>query len=131
MQNLITVNFKEEMDDSRSKDTRRICPSCLKVLTNSSNPMMARQCGHVICHSCVKQFMVPSSKKASSEEEPIPLTCYVCDMSLTSSESQKHDTSAQTSSTTVPGLVALRSEGTGFSARGSSTVERSGVAFQC
>ncbi|RSM02486.1 hypothetical protein CEP52_007937 [Fusarium oligoseptatum] len=72
------------------------------------------------------QFMLPSTKKSSSEDDP-PLTCYVCDVPLTS-KSQKHEAAKGSS---IPGLVALRSEGTGFSARGASTVEKSSVAFQC
>ncbi|KAH7127710.1 hypothetical protein EDB81DRAFT_148702 [Dactylonectria macrodidyma] len=125
MQNLITINFQEE-DVSGSESNRRICPSCLKTLNNSSNPMMAKQCGHVLCHNCVRKFVIPSGKKVASEDEP-PVPCYVCDVPLTS-KSQKRDAS---NSDIVPGLVALRSEGTGFSARGTSTVERSGIAFQC
>ncbi|KAF5005644.1 hypothetical protein FDECE_7921 [Fusarium decemcellulare] len=123
LQNLITINFNE---DEGPKGKQRTCPSCLKMLTNASNPMMARQCGHVLCHNCVKQFMIPSTKKSSSEDDP-PLTCYVCDVPLTS-KSQKQDAAQGPS---IPGLVALRSEGTGFSARGANTVERSSVAFQC
>ncbi|KAM0303540.1 hypothetical protein HYE67_003614 [Fusarium culmorum] len=124
MQNLITINFTEE---ETPKGKQRACPSCLKMLTNASNPMLAKQCGHVLCHSCVKQFMIPPSKKASSEDDP-PLTCYVCDVPLTS-KSQKQDTAS--GSSIPPGLVALQSEGTGFSAHGGNTVERSSVAFQC
>lgn len=125
MQNLITINFNEE-EDSRSDKKRRICPSCLKVLSNSSSPMMAKQCGHVLCNSCVKQFMVPTKKQSSSESQP-PITCYVCDTPLSTKTSK--DESSQSSS--IPGLVALKSDGTGFSARGSSTVEKSTVSFQC
>ncbi|KAH7131371.1 hypothetical protein B0J13DRAFT_102952 [Dactylonectria estremocensis] len=125
MQNLITINFQEE-NASGSESRRRICPSCLKALNNSSNPMVAKQCGHVLCHSCVKKFMVPSGKGVASEDE-LPVTCYVCDVPLTS-KPQKRDAS---NSESVPGMVELRSEGTGFSARGTSTVERSGIAFQC
>ncbi|RGP69753.1 nitric oxide synthase-interacting [Fusarium longipes] len=123
MQNLITINFTEE---ETPKGKQRACPSCLKMLTNASHPMMAKQCGHVLCHSCVKQFMVPPAKKPCAEDDP-PLTCYVCDVPLTS-KSQKQDVASGSS---IPGLVALQSEGTGFSAHGGNTVERSSVAFQC
>ncbi|QGI67147.1 hypothetical protein CEK26_011102 [Fusarium fujikuroi] len=123
MQNLITINFNEE---ETSKGKQRTCPSCLKMLTNASNPMMSRECGHVLCHSCVKQFMIPSSKMSSSEDVQ-PLTCYVCDVPLTS-KSHKTDTGP---GSLIPGLIALQSEGTGFSAHGGNTVERSSVAFQC
>ncbi|KAF4456931.1 nitric oxide synthase-interacting protein [Fusarium austroafricanum] len=120
MQNLITINFNEE---ETPKGKQRTCPSCLKMLTNASNPMMTKECGHVLCHSCVKQFMIPSSKK--TEETP-SLTCYVCDVPL-ASKSQESDAAPGS----IPGLVALKSEGTGFSAHGGNTVERSSVAFQC
>ncbi|KAH7182885.1 uncharacterized protein B0J16DRAFT_307001 [Fusarium flagelliforme] len=123
MQNLITINFTEE---ETSKGKQRACPSCLKMLTNASNPMMAKQCGHVLCHSCVKQFMIQPFKKTSSDDDT-PLTCYVCDAPLTS-KSQTQDAAP---GSLVPGLVALQSEGTGFSAHGGNTVERSSVAFQC
>jgi nitric oxide synthase-interacting protein len=125
MQNLITINFNEE-DDSTTKGKRRTCPSCLKVLSNASGPIMAKQCGHVLCQSCVKKFLIPSGKKPPTEDEP-PLTCYVCDTPL-SSKPQKRDAAH---GDLVPGLVALRSEGTGFSARGTSTVNKIGVAYQC
>ncbi|KAF7561884.1 hypothetical protein G7046_g2267 [Stylonectria norvegica] len=125
MQNLITIVFSED-EDSKTKEKRRVCPSCLKVLSNSSTPMMATQCGHVLCQSCVKQFMMPTSR-SSSEELQAPLACYVCDTPL-SSKLKKSD-APQPSAT--PGLVALKSEGTGFSARGTSTVERTSIAFQC
>lgn len=125
MQNLITINFSEE-DDPSSENKRRTCPSCLKVLSNSSSPMLVKQCGHVLCNSCVKKFMVPTRKPSSSEPE-IPPSCYVCDTPL-SSKTAKEDGSQSSS---IPGLVALKSDGTGFSARGSSTVEKSTVSFQC
>lgn len=123
MQNLITINFTEE---ETPKGKQRACPSCLKQLTNASNPMMAKQCGHVLCHSCVKQFMIQPSKKISSDDDT-PLACYVCDAPLTSTS----QTQGAAPSSLVPGLVALQSEGTGFSAHGGNTVERSSVAFQC
>ncbi|KAF5624034.1 RING finger domain protein [Fusarium sp. NRRL 52700] len=123
MQNLITINFNEE---ETSKGKQRTCPSCLKMLTNASNPMMTRECGHVLCHSCAKQFMIPSSKATSSEDAQT-LTCYVCDVPL-ASKSHKTDTAIGSS---ISGLIALQSEGTGFSAHGGNTVERSSVAFQC
>jgi nitric oxide synthase-interacting protein len=69
--------------------------------------------------------MIPS-KKSASEDAPPP-TCYVCDVPLPS-KSQKQDGATDS---LLPGLIALQSEGTGFSARGGNTVERSSVAFQC
>ncbi|KAI6751245.1 hypothetical protein HG530_014159 [Fusarium avenaceum] len=121
LQNLVTINFNEE---ETPKGKQRTCPSCLKMLTNASNPMMTKQCGHVLCHSCIKQFMIPS-KKSSSEDAPP--TCYVCDVPLPSKSQKQYGAT----DSLLPGLIALQSEGTGFSARGGNTVERSSVAFQC
>lgn len=125
MQKLITVNFNEQ-EDAASKEKTRSCPSCLKVLTNASTPIMAKRCGHVMCSRCVKQFLLPTGKHDANPEESI-ITCYVCDEPVTVKSS-----SESSSSTGLPvGLVALKSEGTGFSAKGTSTVKKSGVGFQC
>ncbi|KAI5460062.1 hypothetical protein BGZ63DRAFT_264339 [Mariannaea sp. PMI_226] len=122
MQNLITINFHEE-DDASSNTKRRSCPSCRKVLSNASNPMMAKQCGHVWCQSCVKKFLIPPKKGVPAEDEP-PLTCHVCDVPLSSKPHKREGD-------LFPGLVSLRSEGTGFSARGGSTVEKLGISYSC
>ena len=56
--------------------------------------------------------------------------CYVCEADLTEergTESAKGKYKEQIK----PGLVEIKSEGTGFSGAGGNTVERSGVAFQC
>ncbi|KFG83331.1 zinc finger containing protein [Metarhizium anisopliae] len=124
MQKLVTIQFQEGRDQS-TKGGQWTCPSCLKTLSNSSSPVMAQQCGHVLCLSCVKKFLIPASKEVSAQE--VPLMCYVCETPI-AGKSAKHDPS--TSKLPV-GLVLLKSEGTGFSARGSNTVERAGVAFQC
>ncbi|PNY24238.1 Zinc-finger of nitric oxide synthase-interacting protein, partial [Tolypocladium capitatum] len=127
MQKLVSIHFNEESQPT-GQDKRRNCPSCLKVLSNSSNPVMTEQCGHVLCMSCVKRFLVRPSKSSTAETET-PMMCYVCDTPVTPRSSRK--TTTESNSTLPPGLVILKSEGTGFSARGSSTVEKSSVAFQC
>ena len=81
------------------------------------------KCGHVLCMNCIKQFMMPS-KQAPTDSE-IPITCFVCDMPVALS-------SDKGSNSTLPrGMISLKSEGTGFSARGANTVAKSNVAFQC
>ncbi|KAG6005502.1 hypothetical protein E4U21_007896 [Claviceps maximensis] len=131
MQRLVTIQFQEDEENSKNSK-KRWCPSCLKALTNSSSPVMMQNCGHVMCLSCVKRLLIPSKTNQvvakSAGLEP-PMVCYVC-------ESPVLDKSGmQTQSTTSPplpkGLVLLKSEGTGFSARGSNTVEKSSVGFQC
>lgn len=125
---LITIEFSEDIDDS-TKEKRRSCPSCRKVLANASAPVMAKGCGHVLCQKCLQQFLIPSKKdtKGSPEEDGgAIINCFVCDKPIavdSADESSKHRLPV--------GLVALRSEGTGFSARGTSTVEKSITSFQC
>ncbi|KAK2002153.1 RING finger domain-containing protein [Colletotrichum falcatum] len=124
LKSLISLNFKEE-PDSKTNSNRRICPSCVKTLGNASRPLLAEKCGHVICHSCAVKFMAPVK---GSDAPPQENACYVCDARLTASLSDgRHKQRKQE----FAGLIELRSEGTGFSARGASKVEKSGVAFQC
>lgn len=124
MQHLITIKFDEEADPSKPTKSR-ICPSCRKTLSNSSSPAMGMKCGHVLCMSCIKQFIVAPAKQAS-KDEVAPVMCFVCDTPLALSAD-----AGGAKSTLPSGMIALRSEGTGFSARGGSTVERTNVAFQC
>ncbi|KAJ6439997.1 zinc finger containing protein [Purpureocillium lavendulum] len=87
---LITVKFKEETDPSTNGE-RRICPSCLKTLSNSSNAIMTEQCGHVLCMSCVKKFLIPPAKKGSEQEGEVPIMCYVCDTPVTGKASKHRE----------------------------------------
>jgi nitric oxide synthase-interacting protein len=125
MQKLITVHFDEE-DDPSVGTKRRNCPSCRKTLSNASSAILAKRCGHVMCMKCAKQFLIPSGKQKSSETGAI-IACYVCDEPI----STKAPKEEQADGGLPSGLVALKSEGTGFSAKGSSTVKKSTVAFQC
>lgn len=53
--------------------------------------------------------------------------CYVCDADLTSKPTSKKNGDAPR-----PGLLLIRSDGTGFSAAGGNvTTEKQGIAFQC
>ncbi|KAH6604081.1 zinc finger containing [Trichoderma cornu-damae] len=130
LQNLLTIQFNETTDSS-TKETVRTCPSCLKTLSNASTPIMAEKCGHVLCFSCVKQFLLPSEKQQAREPES-HIACFVCSAPIAVTTKPTKPTKTSTSKDSLPvGLVKLKSEGTGFSARGSRTVEKTSVAFQC
>ncbi|KAH6849988.1 hypothetical protein B0I37DRAFT_413422 [Chaetomium sp. MPI-CAGE-AT-0009] len=118
LHSLITVNFSEETD-SNSKKPQRICPACQKGLSNSSRATLSKPCGHVLCKSCVDQFMKPTNGE--------PTRCYVCEADLTEKESAKKEGKEKIQ----PGLVELRREGTGFSAGGSNQVKKDAVMFRC
>ncbi|KAJ0166291.1 Nitric oxide synthase-interacting protein [Colletotrichum tanaceti] len=124
LKSLITLSFKEELNPNTNSN-RRICPSCVKTLGNASRPLLAEKCGHVICRSCAVKFMTTVKGDDSSPQEN---ACYVCDARLTAGRS---DSKQKQRKQEFVGLIELRSEGTGFSARGASKVEKSGVAFQC
>lgn len=126
MQKLINLRFDED-SAAPVTETGKLCPSCRKPLTNALEPILARRCGHVLCNKCVQQFLVPSRKQQQKEEGDPIIACYVCDEPVAMSSSLH----AESSSSLPTGLVALKSEGTGFSARGSNTVAKSGTAFQC
>ncbi|ETR97030.1 hypothetical protein M419DRAFT_39739 [Trichoderma reesei RUT C-30] len=130
LQKLLTIAFNESTDSS-TKQSIRTCPSCLKTLTNASSPVMAEKCGHVLCFSCVKQFLLPSEKAqaAAKEEAASHIACFVCSAPVAVTSKPVKVSSPKDPLPT--GLVRLKSEGTGFSARGSRTVEKSSVAFQC
>jgi nitric oxide synthase-interacting protein len=125
MQKLITVHFDEQEDPSIGAK-RRNCPSCRKTLSNASSAIIAKRCGHVMCMKCAKQFLIPSGKQKTSEPDAF-IACYVCDEPISTKAPKEEQADADLPS----GLVALKSEGTGFSAKGSSTVKKSTVAFQC
>lgn len=119
---LITIQFDEQVD-STTKDKQKTCPSCRKALSNALAPVMAKRCGHVLCQKCVKQFMIPSGKDKTADDI---IGCYVCEEPVAVSSSER-----DIGSGLPTGLVALRSEGTGFSSKGNSTVGKTGLAFQC
>ncbi|KAK8111553.1 ENOS interacting protein [Apiospora kogelbergensis] len=143
---LVTVCFTEEEEDEGGvaqpkngksrKKMQRVCPSCKKALSNSSRAMLARPCGHVLCRNCVDRFMRPSGHHDPHAEDVDPegLRCYVCDADLVdrgTGEGGEKKIKKKEKERVKPGLVELRSEGTGFSAGGANQVQKSGVAFQC
>ncbi|EHA53851.1 hypothetical protein MGG_04663 [Pyricularia oryzae 70-15] len=145
LHSLIKVNFtdegeaEEEQSSSapKSKKQVRICPSCRKGLTNSSKAVLAKPCGHVLCGPCVKQFMTPSGKfdPHAPDSDPNAVRCFVCEEDVTERKEAPQSSSSgdkkKKKDKILPGLVELRSEGTGFSAGGKNEVKKVGVAFQC
>ncbi|KAK4192098.1 hypothetical protein QBC35DRAFT_263374 [Podospora australis] len=114
---LVTVNFTMEADE-KTKKSHPICPACKKGLTNSSKATLAKPCGHVLCKSCVDQFM-----KSSGSD---PVLCFVCEADLSDTKGAgKKDSKDKIK----PGLVELRREGTGFVGGGSNEVKKDQVNF--
>ncbi|TVY59325.1 E3 ubiquitin-protein ligase CSU1 [Lachnellula suecica] len=130
---LVTVAFTEEKD-ATTKSTQRICPACKKALSNTSKAMLAKPCGHVLCKSCVGKFMTPSGvhDPHAPDVDQNMVQCYVCEADLTEKPAATGKSDKSKSKEKVePGLVEIKSEGTGFSGAGGNTVEKTGVAFQC
>ncbi|RDL34389.1 Nitric oxide synthase-interacting protein-like protein [Venustampulla echinocandica] len=132
---LVTVAFTEEKDTTTRK-SQRICPSCKKGLSNTSKAMLAKPCGHVICKSCVGRFMTPSGiyDPHAPEIDQNAIYCYVCEADLTEKpviSSGRSLNKSESKGKVKPGLVEIKSDGTGFSGSGQNTVEKAGIAFQC
>ncbi|KAI0481044.1 hypothetical protein GGR56DRAFT_688488 [Xylariaceae sp. FL0804] len=154
---LVTVQFTEEEEEEggqgegeggRGTQKSRVCPACKKGLNNTSRAMLAKPCGHVVCGSCVDKFMRPSGGH-HDPHAPTELRCYVCDADLSEradgaeadgvdgdgkenkKKKKKRDDKKKDKERIQPGLVEIRSEGTGFSAGGANQVQKSGIAFQC
>ncbi|KAF2248310.1 hypothetical protein BU26DRAFT_331051 [Trematosphaeria pertusa] len=139
LKTLVTVNFNKEKSAETGK-TLPTCPSCQRALSNSTKAMLAIPCGHVLCKPCVEKFLKPEHRhhRDAHDDAPEPETvhCYVCDADLTTApepkekgkEGKKHKRDAEKG--LKPGLVEMRSEGTGFAGGGKAMVKREGVAFQ-
>jgi len=70
-----------------------------------------------------------------SLETEARILCYVCETDLTETSSKEEQTKKKGikagKADLKPGLVELRSEGTGFAGGGDNMVQRQGTAFQC
>lgn len=137
LKGLIRVKFSESDDGSR------VCPSCQKVLSNTSRPMLgtAEGCGHVVCGSCADLLASSSGQVA----------CYVCEADLSPpGEHAANDEAGEKESLatdqkpkakkgkdkdkkdkTKGRLIEISCEGTGFAGGGANMAKREGVAFQC
>jgi len=102
--------------------------------------MLAIPCGHVLCKSCATKFIIAPSQQHSGKPDPHApeaeaegMRCYVCeaDLSGKAGKQEKGEKVGKEKEKVRPGLVELRSEGTGFAGGGKNLVTREGVAFQC
>jgi nitric oxide synthase-interacting protein len=135
LKTLVTVVFSEDRD-SKTGETIRICPSCKKGLSNSSRAMLAKPCGHVLCGSCVDQFMRPPNHgKAGTkaDEDSGNMLCYVCETDVTERKPKDvaNGVKRRDKEKIKPGLAEISCEGTGFAGGGTNITKRAGVAFQC
>lgn len=128
---LINVMFTEEKVGD-AKETQRICPACKKALSNSSRAMLSKPCGHVVCKTCVERFMTAGKHDPHvPHEEAERIRCYVCEADITEVKPNEVKKVRREKEKILPGLVEVKSEGTGFASGGMSKVEKSGIAFQC
>lgn len=146
LKTLTSINFTQETD-ATTKKTTLTCPACRKALSNSTHAVMAIPCGHVLCKPCVDKFMKPvmTPDPHNPEVEHSVLRCFVCEIDLTGEEQgvtpskvegggekkKKKSKMVRDGGGAKPGLVDLKSEGTGFASGGNNLVKKTGVVFQC
>ncbi|TID15087.1 Bifunctional purine biosynthesis protein [Venturia nashicola] len=147
LKNLTPIDFTQETD-STTKQKTLTCPACRKALSNATHAVMAIPCGHVLCKPCIDKFMKPvmTPDPHNPELEHSVLRCFVCEIDLTGEDTEATSTNAEAggvkkkkkkskkdkdSSGVKPGLVDLKSEGTGFASGGNNLVKKTGVVFQC
>lgn len=139
LKSLTSVKFHHETS-AESGQTTSTCPSCQRVLSNSTKASVAIPCGHVLCNPCVDKFMKPEHRHHRDAHDAAPLEqsdalhCYVCDSDLsgaaTTRENKTGKKKDKEKGLPKAGLVELRSEGTGFASGGQAMVKKEGVAFQ-
>jgi nitric oxide synthase-interacting protein len=141
---------------SQPDESSRVCPACTKPLKTGVKAMLAIPCGHVICKACVSKFMTPKEHvpdphafEKGEATESASVTCYVCSTDLTDYEMTAKSKNAKATGESgggedknkakrekekerlKPGLVEVKSEGTGFAGGGKNIVGKRGIAFQC
>jgi nitric oxide synthase-interacting protein len=137
LKTLTSVNFHNERSANTGQPVRT-CPSCQKALSNSTKAMVAIPCGHVLCRPCVDRFLKPEHRHLRDAHddgpEPESIHCYVCDADLSTvpgaTDKEGKSKRKDKEKGPKPGLVEIRSEGTGFAGGGKAMVKRDGVAFQ-
>jgi len=70
----------------------------------------------------------------TKQQEKERVVCYICETNLSAKKTTLKDMEVGTKAekgAIKPGLVELRSEGTGFAGGGNNMTQRQGVAFQC
>ena len=140
LKTLVSAKFNMEKNPETGKEAAT-CPSCRKALSNATKAMIAIPCGHVLCKPCVERFLKPEHRhhRDAHDEGPEPesVHCYVCDADLSSvpettkpKDKEGKKSKKEKEKGPKPGLVEIRSEGTGFAGGGKAVVQREGVAFQ-
>ena len=144
LKSLIAINFRKNNNGVRNSSSSDrgayICPACDKNLTNSLKAVMTIPCGHVLCKPCAGKFMSadqepPDPHASPGEQRKAQILCYVCETDLSApSKGKKTGDKVDKEKEKVsvkPGLVELKSEGTGFAGGGDNMVSSKGTAFQC
>jgi nitric oxide synthase-interacting protein len=139
LKTLVTVHFTTDASSDDPKKKAPTCPACSKGLTNATKAMLAIPCGHVLCKPCATKFMTPHSTPDAHnpDVEFGVVRCYVCSEDLSSqAKKKKHKENGEKEGKKdkeklKPGLVEIRSEGTGYAGGGKNIVKKEGVAFQC
>ncbi|KAJ4363383.1 hypothetical protein N0V83_009676 [Neocucurbitaria cava] len=150
LKTLTSVKFHEEKSNEPGQKVVWTCPSCQKALSNSARAVLAVPCGHVLCKPCVLKFLKPELRHHRDAHdhdalEPESVHCYVCDADLSPGSGSHQEEGMEgrrgkeeggkkkkkdKAGVVKPGLVEIRSEGTGFASGGKAMVKREGVAFQ-
>ena len=141
LKSIITINFKTVPNPSAPAEPPPcICPACEKNLTNTIKAVLTIPCGHVLCKPCAAKFMSPDKgppdphASSTEQKEKNRVVCYVCETDLSNRKTKTkegEDRAKAEKGAVKPGMVELRSEGTGFAGGGDNMVQRNGVAFQC
>lgn len=54
---LIKVNFETQKKSGNDKKSKKQCPGCIKTLSNNLNLKVLGDCGHVLCSTCMDQYV--------------------------------------------------------------------------